>query len=534
MKQNKLYGIGVDFGTDSVRIALVRYDNGTVLQTASSLYSRWAKGLFCNPSLAQFRQHPSDYQESLFAALQNLLSDLSQEERDSIGFIGVGATGSTVSPVNGEGVPLALLEEFSEDPDAMFSLWKDHTATKEAQEFNTLCSRWETDYTCYQGSYSSEWFWAKIAHTGRKSPKVRKASQDWMELCDWIPLLLTGKQQITYRSQCAAAHKALWNSKFDGLPSHAFLSEFDAYAAEVHQQYTQIPQPCSANLGYICSSWASPLGLCDDVVVGGSTLDAYVGAVGAGIGPGVLVSVLGTSAVHMTVLPYAQMEDQKSLADFAGLAEDSIIPGFWGVESGQAAFGDVLSWFARCLAPFAPEKKSILPRLDEMLATSEIGKEIIALEWLNGRRYPNGSDKAEGAFVGLDLSSDAASMYGALTNSILFGLRSIVEGMQKGGLHFDSMVATGGIARKSEVLMKRLASVLNLPILALFQQETCALGAAMYGSVACGYFADLEEAQKAMASRQGVLYEPVAPDVALFDALYEKYLKVGASMEPLW
>jgi L-ribulokinase len=125
-------------------------------------------------------------------------------------------------------------------------------------------------------------------------------------------------------------------------------------------------------------------------------------------------------------------------------------------------------------------------------------------------------------------------MYGALTNSILFGLRSIVEGMQKGGLHFDSMVATGGIARKSEVLMKRLASVLNLPILALFQQETCALGAAMYGSVACGYFADLEEAQKAMASRQGVLYEPVAPDVALFDALYEKYLEVGASMGPLW
>ncbi len=388
----KTLGIGIDFGTDSVRTALFSYENGASLGSTSCKYPRWKEGAYCDASVAQFRQHPSDYKEALLHSLQELLKTLTQEQRDSVGSIGVGATGSTVSPVNSKGEPLALSDEFSSDPDAMFYLWKDHTATLEAQQFNLLSKGWKPDYTEYQGAYSSEWFWAKIAYAGRRSEKLRAASNDWIELADWIPLLLTGDQGISYRNQCASAHKALYNSRFGGLPSKEFFLAFDLYAAQVYDQYTQKPSSSSTKVGVLDKSLASLLQLPNDVIVGGSSLDAHAGAIGAGIGPGKLVSVLGTSAVHMTVLPYDKLDIPKHLTEWCGLAEGSILPGYWGVESGQAAFGDVLSWFANCLAPFSDNPEQILPRLDEMLAKQDLGSKVVALEWLNGRRYPQATD----------------------------------------------------------------------------------------------------------------------------------------------
>ena len=531
MQTEKRYGIGVDFGTDSVRTALVSYQDGKVLKTTSKDYPRWKQHLYCDARSAQFRQHPLDYQESLFATLETLVEDMSQDERNAIGSIGVGATGSTVAPVDTSGLPLALKESFSEDPGAMFHLWKDHTASKEAQRFNELCKASEIDYTRYQGTYSSEWFWAKIAYTGLRSKDVREASHTWLELCDWVVHLLTGAQNIRYRSQCAAAHKALWNSHFSGLPSQNFLQTFDPYAAQMARNYEVNPESCTKNNGYLNRDWAQKLNLPLDVVVAGSSLDAHAGAVGAGVKEHVLVSVLGTSAVHMTLLPYGKENALSELTYYAGLAEDSIVPGYWGVESGQAAFGDVLSWFARCLAPFSDDPKTILPRLDTLIADSTVGSRLTCLEWLNGRRYPNGSDTARGSLIGLDLSNDAQTIYGSLTNSILFGLKRIVDGMQRSGLRVKTMRATGGIARKSPVLMQRLSSILNLPILALSEHETCALGASMYGAVALGKFASLQEAQEAMAAKEGVLYEPIASEVELFDRLYARYLELTAIQE---
>ena len=531
MQTEKLYGIGVDFGTDSVRAALVAYDNGKVLNTASTDYPRWKQELYCDAQIAQFRQHPLDYQESLFATLETLVEDLSQEERNAIGSIGLGATGSTVAPVDAKGVPLALKTEFLEDPGAMFHLWKDHTASKEAKRFNDLCKTSEIDYTRYQGTYSSEWFWAKIAYTGQRNPAVKEASHTWLELCDWVVHVLTGSEKINYRSQCAAAHKALWNSHFPGLPSQNFLQAFDAYAALMARNYEVNPESCTKNNGWINLDWAQKLNLPLDVVIGGSSLDAHAGAVGAGVKEHVLVSVLGTSAVHMTLLPYGEEKALAELTYYAGLAEDSIVPGYWGVESGQAAFGDVLSWFSRCLAPFSDDPKTILSRLDTLIADSTVGSRLTCLEWLNGRRYPNGNDTVRGSLIGLDLSSDAQTIYGSLTNSILFGLKRILDGMQMSGLSVKTMRATGGIARKSPVLMQRLSSILNLPILALSEHETCALGASMYGAVALGKFASLQEAQEAMAAKEGVLYEPIASDVELFNRLYLQYLDVATIHE---
>ena len=530
----KTHGIGIDFGTDSVRVALFSYESGTMLHSTSCRYPRWKEGLYCDASTAQFRQHPADYKEALLHALGDVLGTLSQNQRNGIGSIGVGATGSTVSPVNKDGVPLALLEEFSNDPHAMFYLWKDHSATVEAQRFTSLCKMWEVDYTKYQGAYSEEWFWAKIAFAGKKSPNIRMASTDWIELSDWIPLLLTGQMGITYRNQCASAHKALYNTQFGGLPSREFLLEFDEYASQIHDAYIQTPSSSCTFVGLLDSQLATLLQLPPDVIIGGSSLDAHAGAVGANIDKGKLISVLGTSAVHMTVLPYNQIDISTELTAWCGLGQDSIIPGYWGVESGQAAFGDVLSWFANMLSPFCENPELILPRLDTMLADQEKSSEVTALEWFNGRRYPIATHTIQGALLGLNLSTDATSVYGALVDGILFGLKRILDGMKTQGLHFELMIATGGIARKSPVLIQRLSTILNLPVLVLKEQETCALGAAIYGAVASQEFSSLQEAQKAMAATEGILYHPILCEKEYFEKMFARYINFTQAIEPTY
>ncbi len=124
------YVLGLDFGSDSVRALVVNADSGEELSSGVSFYRRWMEGKYCQPSLNQFRQHPQDYLDSMTEAVKEALDQCSPGVRDRIAGIGIDTTGSTPCAVNREGVPLALLDEFKENPNAMFILWKDHTAVE--------------------------------------------------------------------------------------------------------------------------------------------------------------------------------------------------------------------------------------------------------------------------------------------------------------------------------------------------------------------------------------------------------------------
>jgi L-ribulokinase len=551
----KKYVIGIDYGTDSVRSVVVDTDNGETVGTAVFEYPRWKKGLYCDPSANRFRQHPLDYIEGMENSVKEALRNLPEEVTGNIAGITVDTTGSTPVAVDREGVPLSLTPGFEEDPNAMFVLWKDHTAVKEAAEINELAKTWGgTDYTKFEGGvYSSEWFWAKILHVMRSSEKVRSNAFSWVEHCDWIPALLTGNTNplSLKRSRCAAGHKAMWHEDFNGLPDENFLVRLDPILAGLRERLFTDTFTCDVSIGTLSEEWARRLGLPAGVKVGTGAFDAHLGAIGGEIKPYQLIKVMGTSTCDMIVSPMDEVGD-KLVAGICGQVDGSIIPGMLGLEAGQSAFGDVYAWFGkllmwpvteiiqgmtwlddqtknRILTETSDRMINELSRQAELLSDEETA--IVALDWLNGRRTPYANQELKGAIAGLSLGSDAPRIFKSLVEATAFGSRMINDRFVSEGVRIDGVIAIGGVTRKSPYVMQIVADVLNMPIKVASSEQTCALGSAMAASVMAGIHNDFETAQKAMGGGFEKEYNPDPVRARRYDDLYVKYKKLGAFIE---
>lgn len=543
---------GVDFGSDSVRVVLVDTDSGESVASCTGPYSRWGQKRYCSPAAHRFRQHPQDYLEAFTQAFTGALAR-SGGAAERLAAIAVDATGSTPCPVDEEGTALALREEFRDDPDAMFYLWKDHTAVLEAEDVNREFSRGDVDYTRYQGIYSSEWYWAKILHCARTNRKVTEAAWSWVEHCDWLPAILTGNTRPgrLYRGACGAGHKVLYHSAFGGVPGSDCLDALHPHLGAVGRRYGHNVVPAGTPLGTVTPEWAGRLGIADGVIVGMGSLDAHAGGVGAGVGPGTMVKVVGTSTVDMLVADPAQLEG-KDLRAYCGLAENSIVPGYTGVEAGQAAFGDVYSWLretllwpVRELLPAVPgmteeQGRLILDTLHnqtiraleaEAARIDESG--VLAVDWLNGRRYPRLNEQVKGALFGLGLGSAAPELFRALAVSTVFGSRRILESFLDNGLTVDRLILVGGIAKKSPYVVQMMADVLNRPVMVCREDQACARGAAMYAAVAAGIYPDIPAAQQALCEPYRVTCSPRPEKVADYNRQYSRYLACGEFVERL-
>ena len=548
------YVIGLDYGTDSVRALVVDTGNGETVGTSVFEYPRWKKGMYCDPAENRFRQHPMDYIEGLENSVKGALKDLSRDIIDNIEGITVDTTGSTPVAVDREGVPLSMKPEFADDPDAMFVLWKDHTAVKEAAEINELSKSWRTDYTKYEGGvYSSEWFWAKILHVMRSNTRVRDNAFSWVEHCDWIPAILTGETDplTIKRSRCAAGHKAMWHEDFNGLPDELFLVGLDPVLATLRDRLYRDTYTCDTCVGTLSEEWAGKLGLSKGVKVGAGAFDAHLGAIGGEIRPYQLVKVMGTSTCDMLVSPMEGVGD-KLVAGICGQVDGSIIPGMLGLEAGQSAFGDVYAWFGKLLLWPLNEIVGRMTWLDEITKEriiqettgniiSELSRQaeslpddetaIIALDWLNGRRTPYADQELKGAITGLSLGSDAPRIFKALVEATAFGSRMINERFVEEGIRIHTVIAIGGVAKKNPYVMQIVADVLNMPIKVASHDQTCALGSAMAASVMAGIHRDFESAQKAMGGGFEKIYEPDPLRAEKYNLLFSRYKKLGSFIE---
>jgi L-ribulokinase len=549
------YVIGLDYGTDSVRSVVVDTENGETVGTSVFEYPRWKKGLYCDASGNRFRQHPLDYTEGMEHSVKEALKGLSKDVTQNIVGITVDTTGSTPVAVDKKGVPLSLKPGFENDPDAMFVLWKDHTAVKEAAEINELSRSWGgTDYTKYEGGvYSSEWFWAKILHVLRSSEKIRENAFSWVEHCDWIPALLTGNTDpmALKRSRCAAGHKAMWHEDFNGLPEEKFLTRLDPLLAGLRERLFSDTYTCEVSVGNISEEWANRLGLPAGVKVGTGAFDAHLGAIGGEIKPYQLLKVMGTSTCDMLVFPMNEVGN-KLVAGICGQVDGSIIPGMLGLEAGQSAFGDIYAWFGKLLMWPVAEVISSMSWLDEKTKErirtetadrliAELSKQaesleeeettIVALDWLNGRRTPYANQELKGAISGLSLGSDAPRIFKSLVEATAFGSKMISDRFVSEGLRIDGVIAIGGVAKKNPFVMQIVADVLNMPIKVANSDQTCALGSAMVASVMAGVHKDFGTAQQAMSGGFEREYKPDPKRAERYDELYVKYKKLGEFVE---
>jgi L-ribulokinase len=546
--------IGVDFGTDSVRTVLVDTAQGSEIASASFLYPRWNQGLYCDPSTHQFRQHPLDYLEGLEQSIRACLAIAGKTAAASVRAISIDTTGSTPVAVDRKGTPLALLPGFADNPQAMFILWKDHSAVREASQINAHAKSFKTDYLKYVGGiYSTEWFWAKLLHCLRVDPSVREACYSWVEHCDWIPFLLTGGNEISAmkRSVCAAGHKALWSEAFGGLPPDDFFSSLDPLLKGFTGRLFQKTFTADKAAGKLDPQWAEKLGLPKDVVVGIGAFDAHMGAVGGQIAPYELSKVMGTSTCDMLVAPEADLQD-KLVKGICGQVSGSIIPGMIGMEAGQSAFGDAYAWFNGVLswplnnmlqqsAHIGPELArtlteeaagQMITRLSAVAATLPLEEESeLGIDWFNGRRSPDANQSLKGALSGLDLATDAPRIFRAIAESTCFGAKSIVDRFSVEGIQVKALIGLGGVAKKSPFVMQMMADVINMPIRIHKSEQTCALGAAMFAATAAGIFEKLETAMDTMGQGFEKTYFPDPQKTALYARRHSRYKALGDFIE---
>lgn len=548
------YVIGLDYGSDSARAVIANAETGEQIATSVKYYPRWKEGKYCDPAKNQYRQHPLDYMEVLEATVKEALSLAPAGTAERVVGLAFDTTGSTPVFTDKNGMPLALLPEFAENPNAMFVLWKDHTSIKEAAEINKLSKEWDVDYTAYEGGiYSSEWFWAKALHILREDEAVRAKAYSIVEHCEWMPALLVGTNDVEQivRSRCACGHKAMWNEKWDGLPSEEFLKTLDPLLAGFRGRLYEKTFTADKPVGKLSAEWAQKLGLTTDVVVAGGAFDCHMGAVGANISPYTFVRVIGTSTCDIMVASSEEME-HKLVKGICGQVDGSVIPGMIGLEAGQSAFGDIYAWFKNVLEfplrsvlgnstlidnetkekLIAEAADRIIPALTleaEKIPVSE--STIIATDWMNGRRTPDANQLLKGTITGLTLGSSAPRIFRALVEATAFGSKAIVERFRSEGVRIDNVIGIGGIALKSPFVMQTLSDVLNMPIKVCKTDQACALGAAMFAATAAGIYNKVEDAQVAMNSGFAKEYFPNKENAEAYQAIYEKYVKLGQFTE---
>lgn len=537
---------GVDYGSDSVRVTVLDAAGGGTMMTVSRRYQRWMTGAYSDPKHNRFRQHPRDHLETLQSCFSEIADELGE---GAIRAIAIDATGSSPVPVDRAGVPLALHPDFAEDPDAMVWLWKDRTSAAEAAEVEHALSRAEPDHTSFQGTYSSEWWWAKILRAVRTNDRIRTHAHSWLEHSDWLANMLVGNDDVSRfgRNACGAGHKALYNERLGGMVPAEILADLDPYLAQVRETFRTPPLPAGTALGTLSVEWAERLRLSTDTVVGAGSLDAHAGAVGAGINTRSLVKVMGTSTVDMFLTDYESIEG-KDLRRLCGIAEDSIVPGQLGGETSQAAFGDLFAWYARMLA--WPLQSLVAPRIatsalgmdglrllphgeDEILAALEAEAaqreptSIVALDWINGRRYPDVDEYASAALLGLRIGHDAVDVYRALVQAAVLGSKAIFQGLADEGLRFDRVILVGGIAKKSPFVCQSIADALATDVEVCAEDEVCAAGSAMYAAVAAGLCPDIPTAQALLAGGVVARYTPSTAGAERFRSAFDEYQRAG-------
>lgn len=527
------YSLGIDFGTNSVRVLIVDVRDGAEIGVSTVNYPSGEQGILLDPTDHNLaRQNPGDYYSSLETGVKQAIVHASKTPNfaaEKIIGIGVDTTGSSPLPVDSNNVPLALNPEFQNNLSAQCWLWKDHSSYREAEEITKLAAKIRPEYIAKCGNtYSSEWFWSKIWHCLNVDPAVFAAAYSWVELSDFIPSILAGVTDPlkVQRGVCAAGHKALYCDEpgaWGGLPDKEFLTQLDPKLASLRDRLYEKAHDASQSAGNLSKEWAEKLGLPEGIPIAIGELDVHYGAIGSGIEEGVLVKAIGTSTCDCAVMSAETQVPQ--IDGICGIVKGAILPGFYGVEAGQSAVGDILKWFAEVVCQGNSKTHSELS--DEVSAQVPGRSGLVALDWNNGNRTILVDPLLTGLILGQTLHTTRAEIYRALIEATAFGARTIIERIKEYGVPVERIVCCGGIAEKNPFFMQIYADVIGCEIYLAESSQACALGAAISAAVLAGKskggYDTFKEAQSKMTSLKKIVYKPNAENKKAYDKLYAIY-----------
>ncbi|MHC4097091.1 MAG: ribulokinase [Planctomycetota bacterium] len=530
------YTIGLDYGTNSVRALCVDVANGNELGTAVHEYETGEAGIILDSTDHNLaRQNPADYLRGAQAVIKAAVTEAGNADKNfdvsQVIGIGIDTTGSTPIPVDKNGTPLSMLAKFRGNPNACAWLWKDHTGHVEAAEITQLAEKEHPEYLAKcGGTYSSEWFFSKVLHCLRADPDVFDAAYSWVECCDYIPAVLTDttKPDIIKRSRCAAGHKAVFNDQWGGLPAKDFLSRLEPKLGELRDRLYEKTYTIQTTAGRLAEQWAHKLGLPAGIPVAVGAFDAHLGAVGSGIAPGKLVKIIGTSSCDMLVA-----KSDHELADIpgiCGIVDGSILPGFFGLEAGQSAVGDIFNWFVNYIQP-GGESAGSHEALTEKAANMKPGQSgLLALDWNNGNRTILVDQRLTGLLIGQTLHTKPEEIYRALIEASAFGALTIINRFEEYGVKVSEVINCGGIAEKNPLLMQIYADVTGREMKISRSAQSCALGACIAGAVAAGKesggYDNFADAQAAMCGIKDITYKSIPENNKLYQQLYTLYMQL--------
>jgi L-ribulokinase len=531
------YAIGVDFGTESGRAVLVDISDGRQVATAVSAYSHGViderlpladRDVVLPPDWAL--QDPEDYLRVFRETIPAVLAEAGAAAEDVVG-VGIDFTACTMLPTTADGTPLCTLPGLRANPHAWVKLWKHHAAQPEADRINAVARDTAQPWLDrYGGRISSEWFFSKALQILDEAPEVYAAADRLIEAADWVVWRLTGQET---RNACTAGYKAMW-SKHDGFPDAAYFAALDPRLANViDEKMRRDIRRIGDRAGGISAEAAAWTGLVPGTAVAVANVDAHVAAPAATvIEPGRMVMIMGTSTCHIVLSP-----DEHAVPGMCGYVEDGVIPGYFGYEAGQSCVGDHFSWFVAHATPAAYRDEATARGIDlhallqEKAARLRVGQSgLLALDWWNGNRSVLVDAELGGLLIGATLATVPEEIYRALIEATAFGTRVIIETFEAHGVPIHEIVACGGLAEKSPLIMQIYADVTGRPFRLSASDQTPALGSAMFGAVAAGAaaggHATIEDAARAMARLRDQVYEPIAENVAAYDLLYREYVRL--------
>jgi L-ribulokinase len=520
-----MYTIGLDYGTNTVRALVVRVSDGAEQGTFVFAYPHGESGIILDPRDPELaRQHPTDYllgaKEAVRGATADALKNDPNFAMEKVIGVGVDTTGSTPLPVDVNGRALAENPAFASDPNAMAWLWKDHTSALKAVAITEAAKVSHPEYLAKcGGAYSSEWFWSKMWQCAEAAPETAAAIAGWIECADWIPAILTGTEKTPFRGICAAGHKAMYHTDWGGYPAKDFLASLHPELGRWREALDASPAAVAINqkAGGLTPEWAEKLGLKAGTPVAVGAFDAHLGAVGSGIGVGALVKIMGTSTCDIMVAPLSQ--NLPDVPGLCGIVPESVLPGFYGLEAGQSAVGDLFNWWVSQFGGKRTHEE--LTAAAAQLRPGESG--LIALDWNNGNRTVLVDQRLTGLIVGQTLASTPEEIYRTLIEATAFGARMIVERLEEYDVRVEQVIACGGIADKSSLAMQIYADIFNRPMRTSRSSQTCALGSAIAAAVVGGAYPDALTAQRYMAHLNETDYQPDPAAVSVYEELFTLY-----------